>query len=131
MFAGLQQLNIRGQVLARLNGLGISQNQIAVDQAVERGFLSGVFTIPQPLLNPVDGPGYLFIEKRLAVFFVNETDLHLRRKLIVHNGTVHFFKVFGHIRSPFVYRDSKVQVSKPLATCRRLLVTVSDRWWQV
>ena len=101
MFAGLQQLNVGSQILARLNGSGFPQNQIAVGQPVECRFLPGIFTVAQPFLVVFYGTGNFLLKEGLAVVFVNKTDLHLRRKLIIHDGAVHFFKIFGHIRSPF------------------------------
>ena len=96
MFSRLKQLYVRGQVLSRLNRFGLPENQVAVDHLVEGGFLSGIFPIAQSFLDIVNGPEHLFIAKRLPLVTLYKADLHLGRKMIIDNGTVHFLEIFGH-----------------------------------
>jgi hypothetical protein len=42
-------------------------------------------------LDIVDGPGNLFIDERLPMIVIDEADLHLGGKMIIHDRAVHFF----------------------------------------
>ena len=90
VLAGLQQFDVRCQVATRLDGLGIGQRQVAVDQAVKRGFLPGIFAVAQAFGLPVDRPGHPLVEERLAVVvFANKGNLHPRRKMVLDDGAIH------------------------------------------
>ncbi len=49
MLAGLKQFDIRRQIFSGLDHFGFAQDKIAVDQLVQCRFLTGIFTITQPL----------------------------------------------------------------------------------
>ncbi|VTR66401.1 hypothetical protein DESC_480111 [Desulfosarcina cetonica] len=105
VLAGLQQFDVRGQILTGLNGLRLAEHQIAIDQPVQGRFLTGILAVAQPFLNIVDGPGDLLVKKRLAKVLIHKADLHLRRKVIVHDRAVHFFQIVSHAAAPFMDLD--------------------------
>jgi hypothetical protein len=72
MLARLQQFRNRSEIAAGLNQLDIAENQIAVDEFVERRLLSGILAVPESLFFAGDVPRDLFIPERPAVSAVDE-----------------------------------------------------------
>jgi hypothetical protein len=100
VLAGLKQLDVRCQVLAGLDGFGLPEYQVAVDHAIEGRLLAGILTVAQPFFDRVDGPGDFFVEQGLPLLPVHEADFHVRRKVVVHDGAVHFFQIVSHGVAP-------------------------------
>ena len=100
MFSGLKQFDVGCQVLARLDGPGFPENQIAVDQLKKRRFLPGILAVSQAFLLAFDIPEDFFIKQGLAAGFVDKADFHARREMLVHDGFIHFFQVVCHSNSP-------------------------------
>ena len=96
MLAGLKQFHVRSQVLPRLNGLDIPQDEIAVDKPVQGRFLARVLAITKAFFHTVDAPGNLFKEKGLPLVAVNKANLHPRREMVVHYRPIGLFHVFFH-----------------------------------
>ena len=94
MLAGLKKLRHRGEVLSRLQGLDVAEHQVAVHELVERGFLSRILAVAEPLLLAADVPRHLLVLERLLVRSVNERNLHLRREMIRLDGLIGFLQVF-------------------------------------
>ena len=101
MLAGLQQLRHRGEVLARLQHLDVAEDEVAVDELVERGLLARVLAIAEPLLLAANRPRHLLVLEGLAALAVNERNLHFRRKMIGFNRLIGFLQVFHVYSSRF------------------------------
>ena len=94
MLAGLEKLGNGRKVLARLEHLDVAKDEVAVHEAVERGFLPGILAVAKPLLLAADVPRHFLVVEGLAVRAVDERNLHRGRKVIGFNRLVCFLQVF-------------------------------------
>ena len=101
MLSELEQVRFgerRDQPSARLDEPALAEDEVAVDELVEGRFLAGILAVAQPLLDALAGvlvgdlPGALAVDERL----VAEGNLHLGRKMVVHDRPVRGLHVFGH-----------------------------------
>ena len=94
MLSALEKFGDGGKRLVRAEHLHLTKHEIAVYKLVERGFLTGILTVAQPLLLAADVPGDLLVAQRLALIAVDERNLHARRKMIRLDGLVCFLEIF-------------------------------------
>ncbi len=98
VLAGLEQLGDGREVLARLEHLDVAEDEVAVDELVERGLLAGVLAVPEALVLAADRPRDLLVAERGARRAVDERYLHRGREVVRLDGPVSFFQVFHMVR---------------------------------
>ena len=100
MFTRLKQFNVTGKTIAWLYTLHITQHQVPVHQFEQSRFLPRVFAITKPLLNIINEPCHFLIQKRLLLASCPETNLHFRRKMIIHYSFIRSLKILSHVIAP-------------------------------
>ena len=107
VLARLQKLRHGGEIAPRLDELDVAKDEVAVDEAVERGLLAGVLAVAEALLLAADVPRHLLVAQGLAAVAVDERNLHLRREVVGLDGLVGSFQVFHGVflksRTPVLY----------------------------
>ena len=97
MLAALEQFGRGGEILPRLQHLHVAEDEVSVHELVERGLLSGILAVAEPLLLATDVPGHLLVAQRLAPVTGNERNLHLRREVVGLDGPVGGFQILHEI----------------------------------
>ena len=99
VFAALQQFGFAGEGLSGLDALDIAEDEIAVDELVDGGFLTGIFPVAKPFGHAVNQPMHLFVDEGLGFGTVDKADFHSRREMVIHDGFVSLLEIVHRLRA--------------------------------